>query len=88
MKKTLEEYLKESVKADAIDHTMRASVDGEGKVTFYIHPQGKDGDTQDYEVKGNALTNVVNNCFECGTEIIDNKCSYCYSPSLPTNKGI
>ncbi|MEE9540519.1 MAG: hypothetical protein V3V85_03375 [Candidatus Thorarchaeota archaeon] len=62
MTKSLGTYLKESIEAGAIDHVLRASVDATGKLTFYIHPHGKDGDTQDYEVDENRLF-----CLEQGT---------------------
>lgn len=48
--KTLEQYLKENAENGIIDHSIRS----DGK-TFYIHPDGKDGDTLDFEVDGNNL---------------------------------
>ena len=54
--KDLETYLRDTLTAaGCIDHALRASVDGEGRVTFYIHPLGADGDTLDFTVRGNTL---------------------------------
>ena len=53
--KTLEQYLRENVQKGAIDHMIRASVDSDGWVTFYIHPHGVDGDTLDFSVSGDQL---------------------------------
>ena len=38
-----------------IDHRLRSSVSTDGKVTFYVHPDGVDGDTLDFVVGGNVL---------------------------------
>lgn len=53
--KTLEEYLRENIEAGNIDHAIRAQIEADGVVTFYIHPAGEDGDTLDYEVRGDGL---------------------------------
>ena len=53
--KTLEQYLRESYEAGAIDHAIRCEVREGGQVKFYIHPEGADGDTLDFVVTGNAL---------------------------------
>jgi hypothetical protein len=53
--KTLGEYLKEANVRGVIDHALRAHVDDEGRVSFYIHPMNTFGDTRDYEVRGNRL---------------------------------
>lgn len=55
MRKTLEQYLADDISRGVIDHHLRASRDANGKVTFYIHPAGVDGDTMDYVVRGNVL---------------------------------
>lgn len=52
--KTLEQYLKDDHDRGVVDHSIRAH-EHEGKVTFYIHPSGKDGDTLDFQVQGNVL---------------------------------
>lgn len=44
----LSDYLAENVKAGVIDFRLRAQIDTEGNVEFYIHPLGKDGATADY----------------------------------------
>jgi hypothetical protein len=55
MSKTLEEYLRETLAEQAIDHKLRASLTEKDEVTFYIHADGLDSETQDYVVKGNRL---------------------------------
>ncbi len=52
---TLEKYLRDADAAGAIDHSVRARV-GNGAVTFYIHPQGQDGQTLEFVVGGNGLS--------------------------------
>lgn len=52
---TLEDYLENNHTEGIIDHVLRAELNGEGKITFYIHPQGRDGETLDFEVTGNSL---------------------------------
>ncbi len=54
--KTLQHYFLENYKNGIVDHTIRSSVDGEGNVSYYIHPSNKDGDTLDFAVFNN--TNV------------------------------
>ncbi|WP_156154060.1 hypothetical protein [Domibacillus tundrae] len=49
--KTLEKYIKENQERHIHHHVL--SVNGDGSI--YIHPQGVDGDTIDFEVKGNEL---------------------------------
>ena len=53
--KTLEQYLRETYGKGIIDHQIRVSVDDKNRVTFYIHAQGHDSDTLDFEVKDNSL---------------------------------
>lgn len=53
--KTLDTYLTENFERGVIDHALRANVDDEGALTFYIHPMGVDGDTLDFQVNGNSL---------------------------------
>ena len=52
---SLEEYFAADFARGVIDHMVRANVDSEGVVTFYIHPAGHDGNTLDLEVSRNAL---------------------------------
>lgn len=54
-----ETYLKENFKKNTIDYAIRAEVI-EGKPRFYIYPNGKDGITLDFEVKGNELIPINN----------------------------
>lgn len=55
MKPSLEAYLRDSCSRNVIDHSIRARVDSDGSLTFYIHPSGVDGDTLDFVVCGNTL---------------------------------
>ena len=53
--KTLGEYLRADLARNICDYTLRARIAADGRLTFYIHPQDVDGDTQDYEVNENTL---------------------------------
>lgn len=53
--RTLESYLREALTTGVIDFQLRASTAGDGRVVIYIHPDGKDGETADFEVAGNRL---------------------------------
>ncbi len=57
--KNLEQYFRECDKNRAIDHALRATV-SKDRVKFYIHPINANGDTLDYEVKGDALIPLIN----------------------------
>ena len=57
--KTLAQYLAENAARHVIDHALRASVDIDGKVTFYIHPNSVEGETLDFEANGNVLQAVT-----------------------------
>lgn len=52
--KTLHEYLKNSLTRNdphpAIDHTIRAELHEDGRISFYIHAQGRDSDTVEFWV--------------------------------------
>ena len=52
---TLEEYLKENIEMNIIDHTVRGRFDGKGNVIIYIHPTLVSGKTLDFIVKDNHL---------------------------------
>lgn len=56
---TLEQYLRRNFhrpdRPFTIDHMIRANVDSNGTVTFYIRPANVDGDTLNFEVHGNTL---------------------------------
>lgn len=60
MTKSLEQYLSDAMDRGVIDHALRAHRGLDGKVTFYIHPSGVDGETLDFVVRGNAM--VPNVC--------------------------
>ena len=53
--KNLEEYLVENIEQGIIDHSIRASIDVDGNISFYIHASGHNSDTLDYWVKDNQL---------------------------------
>lgn len=57
--KNLFAYLSDELEKGAIDHSIRAARTADGHVYFYIHPSGKDGDTQDYYVSSNGNVTVV-----------------------------
>lgn len=57
--KTLEQYFAENIEKHIIDHKLRTTATSDG-LTFYIHPDGYDGDTLDFLVKGNNLTPYQN----------------------------
>jgi hypothetical protein len=69
---TLERYFKINGKKNIIDFSLRAQV-ADGIVTFYIHPDSKDGDTRDYYVFGNELIPTEEfdkRKAECGEKLI------------------
>lgn len=45
---TLHSYLTRYLEADIIDFSIRAEDKGNGEIQFYIHPDGRDGDTLDF----------------------------------------
>ena len=58
MKPNLEQYLKANHKKGFIDHQIRTSIDSMGNIAFYIYPLGIDGDTLDFMVNCNRLTQL------------------------------
>lgn len=54
--KTLEEYLLENIEKGFIDHSLRAQIDEDGSVSFYIHANGHNSDTLDFWVLNDKLT--------------------------------
>jgi len=62
--KTLDKYIKENHERGIIDHALRANVDENGRITFYIHPANAEGDTLDYELNDEML--YSRQCEECG----------------------
>ncbi len=56
--KSFEEYLKENLDRDLIDHSVRCIKGPEGEIDFYIHPAGADGQTMDLTVHGNNLSTI------------------------------
>jgi hypothetical protein len=69
---TLERYFKIAHQKGIIDFSLRADV-YTGIVSFYIHPDSKDGDTRDYYVFGNELIpkeEFDKRKAECGEKLI------------------
>jgi hypothetical protein len=54
-----ENYLGEHIKEGIIDFAIRAQEDSNGDVKFYIYPNGRDGKTMDFKVKGNVLVPII-----------------------------
>lgn len=54
---TLEQYIRNNSWpiTKTIDHVIRVLIDDDG-VRFYVHPQGVDGDTENFVVNGNELS--------------------------------
>lgn len=50
-----EAYLKENLRKNVIDHSIRANINSNGEITFYVHADGHDSDTLDFQVNGNEL---------------------------------
>ncbi len=59
-KQNLEEYFRDNDGKQVIDHAIRARIDGDN-VVFYIHPNGVSGETLDFQVHGNNLTQLYTN---------------------------
>lgn len=53
--RTLNDYLRHAFRAGIIDHSLRVSSDDKGNLSFYIHPDSKDGETADFVLIGNRL---------------------------------
>lgn len=45
---TLDKYLRKEMAEGKIDFAFRAAETEDGHIYFYVHPQGKDGDTRDF----------------------------------------
>lgn len=58
--KTLETYLKENFEKNISEHSVGVFSAENGEVRFYIHPQGKNGDTLDFVAKGNSMEPIRN----------------------------
>ena len=57
---TFQEYLERAEKAGAIDFHLRIMRTPEGKLDFYIHPQGRDGETGDVTVSAAFVSKIKN----------------------------
>lgn len=53
---TIEEYLRAEIQRGVIDFTLRVHDRGVEGLTFYIHPESRDGMTRDFLVKGGEVT--------------------------------
>lgn len=58
--KNLQQYLQGNLDRNVIDHALRAHSMEDGRIHFYIHPDGVDGDTLDFIVDGNQITSLDN----------------------------
>ena len=67
--KTLEQYLRDAAGDNTIDFRIRATGYTSAPTSFYIHPMGKDGDTLDFTVIGNALVPNGAGGFDFGAAI-------------------
>lgn len=55
---TFEDYLRKTLTEKRWpDHSLRCTI-CDGGVTFYVHPDGVDGDTPIFKVEGNILTTI------------------------------
>lgn len=56
---TLEDYLRTQLSRSdpypAIDHRIRAELHADGRISFYIHTDGRDSDTETFWVKDNVV---------------------------------
>ncbi|SEQ23340.1 hypothetical protein SAMN05216232_1980 [Virgibacillus subterraneus] len=57
MKPNLQEYLKQNQEKGIFHHVLSAT-DNSDNVLIYIHPSDADGETLDFEVKENELTQL------------------------------
>ncbi len=55
---SLGEYLIQASHKRIFDFDLRSFVDSNNKVTFHIHPSGKDGTTLDFIVTENQLKEI------------------------------
>lgn len=58
---TIQEYLERAETAGVIDFHLRTVRTPEGKLDFYIHPQGHDGETGDFTVSGSFVSKIKGN---------------------------
>ncbi|MGV5157859.1 hypothetical protein [Pseudomonas aeruginosa] len=56
---SIEEYLKSCLEDGLDTHLLRLSLTVDGKVQFYIHPEGEEEEAVDFEVDGSTLTHVT-----------------------------
>jgi hypothetical protein len=52
----LEAFLRAGIARNVIDFAIRAQKNSDGRVSFYIHPARESGDTADFVVRENDLT--------------------------------
>lgn len=67
--KTFEQFLRDNSET-GVDFHLRVTKHSDGLISFYIHPQGRDGETYDYYARGlsldpkQAFDNLVNAIFK------------------------
>jgi hypothetical protein len=55
---TLEEYFERAESGGIADFHLRTMRTPENRIDFYIHPQGRDGETGDFTVSGGFVTKL------------------------------
>lgn len=55
---TFQEYLERAEQSGVIDFSLRIVRTPEGKLDFYIHPAGKDGETGDFTVSASFVSKL------------------------------
>lgn len=55
---TIQEYLERAEKIGIIDFNLRIMRTPEGKLDFYIYPQGRSGETGDFTVSGAFVSKI------------------------------
>lgn len=63
---TLEEYFKAEAARGVSDHVLRATVQEDGRVGFYIHPANTDGLTRDFITFGESVVPDPNITYQDG----------------------
>jgi hypothetical protein len=58
---TFQDFLERAEAANVIDFRMRIVRSPKGHLDFYIHPDGKNGDTGDFHVSGSFVTPMRDN---------------------------
>lgn len=88
---TLETYFAECLQRGVIDHALRASLNANGHVEFYIHPANTDGRTLDFVVSGNSLFEKFNTAGQASQAAMvlvnDHRCESCGHEWVAPKRG-